>query len=137
MSTDVTSKVVAGEAIIINLSDGTYYSLESTGAAVWAMAGAGHNAEEIAEELARRFAAGDADVGADVERLLAQLQEEGLLAPDDTATAGPYSDELGEGEAYAAPALEKYTDMADLLALDPPMPGIREEPWQAAAEADR
>jgi Coenzyme PQQ synthesis protein D (PqqD) len=131
---DVTSKVVDGEAILINLSDGTYYSLLSAGAVVWAMASTGHTAAEITGELTRRFATEGHDVGADVEGLLDELSAEALLVADDLATATAFSEELDEGGPYAAPALEKYTDMADLMALDPPMPGIREVPWESAAD---
>jgi Coenzyme PQQ synthesis protein D (PqqD) len=134
VGTDVTSKVVDGEAIIINLSDGTYYSLQSSGAVVWAMAAAGHAGTEITDELARRFATEGSDVAGDVERLLGELTGEELLVADEAATAGPFSADLEEGGAYSAPGLEKYTDMADLMALDPPMPGIREVPWESAGD---
>jgi len=32
-----------------------------------------------------------------------------------------------------APRLDKYTDMQEMLALDPPLPGIEDIPWEPPA----
>ena len=44
----VTSKMIDGEAIIINLATGMYHSLDKTGATVWVLVGAGYSIEECA-----------------------------------------------------------------------------------------
>jgi len=128
---EVASKILDGEAIVINLNDGVYYSLEGTGAVVWALASSGSDVEEIVVELRERY---DAPDGArdDVERLLEQLVAERLLQPGAADRAAPpVPGELPPGGEYAAPKLERYTDMSEMLALDPPLPGIRDIPWQA------
>jgi hypothetical protein len=129
---DVTSKIVEGEAIIINLSDGAYYSLAGSGAVAWALLNAGSSADEIAGELAARYDADAATVGPDVMRLLDSLAEERLVVAGELSGTPPaLNADVAACGAYEAPQLEKYSDMSDLLALDPPMPGIRDIPWQA------
>jgi hypothetical protein len=36
--------------------------------------------------------------------------------------------------AYEPPKLNAYRDMGDLLALDPPMPGLEDIPWEGAED---
>ena len=46
-------------------------------------------------------------------------------------TAPPQAVDLDQTSgAYTPPVLEVYTDMSDLLALDPPMPGLADIPWR-------
>jgi hypothetical protein len=59
-----------------------------------------------------------------------------------SADAGPASGVSADIDAgspelrpYEPPVLERYADMEDLLALDPPMPGIANLPWQGADES--
>jgi Coenzyme PQQ synthesis protein D (PqqD) len=131
-SEEVTSKIVDGEAIIINLSNGAYYSLAGSGALAWALLQRGSSAEEIAADLAARYDADSADVDTDVRRLLETLAEERLVVAGEPAGTPPALEaDVAAGGTYEAPQLEKYSDMSDLLALDPPMPGIRDIPWQA------
>jgi hypothetical protein len=133
-SEDIVSKIVDGEAILINLSTGTYYSLDGTGAVVWAMLQGGTSADEIATELAERYSVAREKTAEDVARLVDELTEEGLLLPadDDAAPARPEVDLPPPGE-YAPPALDKYTDMQEMLSLDPPLPGIEDIPWEPPA----
>jgi hypothetical protein len=137
-SSEVTAKVLDGEAIVINLTDGAYYSLDGTGALVWAMAVTGFSGEEMAGELADRYGAPLESVRADVDRLLEKLVAERLLlpgAPDGVPGALPEG--LADTGDYAPPELEKYTDMSEMLALDPPLPGIRDVPWQDPESGER
>ncbi len=132
---DVAAKVVEGEAVIIDLASGVYYSLDAPGALVWAMLERHHSEASVAAELASRFGVDEDRAGADVARLISSLQSEGLVveAADGAPPSEPLDIELPTTEPYEAPTLEKYSDMADLLALDPPMPGIKDIPWERPA----
>ena len=125
---DVAAKVIDGEAIVMNLTTGAYYSLDGVGALVWELLAQGHPVGMVAEAVGLRFSAESPAILADVSRLAEELQHEGLLLPagelTDTPPAIPPSS--GERQPYRSPELNKYTDMADLLALDPPMPAIGE-----------
>jgi Coenzyme PQQ synthesis protein D (PqqD) len=134
-SGEVASKVIDGEAILINLSNGMYYSLAGIGALVWALLEAGHADDRICAELEQRTGVDHATAVADLRRLLDELSAEGLIVAADASTAAAVSEvgDFPDVAAYTTPQLEKYSDMNDLLALDPPMPRLADIPWQSPA----
>ena len=129
---DVAAKVIDGEAIIMNVTTGMYYSSDKVGAAIWELLQAGYSLAETAATIAERYEAGGERVRADVDRLATEFLRENLLhrAPD---RAPPPMLPPAEGHPlpYDPPEFQKYSDMADLLALDPPMPGLAKTPWVA------
>ncbi len=127
---EISAKVLDGEAVIINLSTGVYFSTSGTGALAWALLEAGQDRAGLARGLAERFEVPVDRVEADLDPFLHDLRTHELVVPG-TAEGGPVEvDGDLSGVAYAPPALEVYTDMADLLALDPPMPGLADIPWR-------
>ena len=44
---EVASKVIDGEAIIINLANGVYYSMDKVGALVWERVQAGYTLDDV------------------------------------------------------------------------------------------
>lgn len=111
---DVIQETVDGEALIIHTPSGTYYSVVGTGEQVWNALLAGHTAAEIAAHFSAHAAA---DTTGAVENFTRELQEEGLLLPSDaTAPAGPMPPAVGP---FATPVLQKFTDMQELLLVDP------------------
>lgn len=129
---DVTAKVIDGEAIIINLANGMYYSLDQTGAVAWVLIGAGHSLDEVADALSERFGVAGDVARADLLKLASDLQEQNLVVTVDASTA-PRVVELDPptGDPYETPVLNSYNDMGDVLALDPPLPQveIENESW--------
>lgn len=121
---DIASKIMDGEAILINLQTGAYYSLRDAGAVIW-HALAGHRTQaEILDAVAAHYGAPPASLASDVADLLVQLQAEQLVRQSDkahTATGDQPAPALSTD--YQKPVLEKFTDMEELLALDPPTPG--------------
>jgi hypothetical protein len=127
---EISAKVIDGEAVIINRSTGIYYSLSGSGALVWALIERGNDCAAIAAALVERYGIGVDQAGAELDLLLEQLLSETLIAADNGVVAPTSLDLEFPDATYAPPALEKYSDMADLLALDPPMPGIENIPWR-------
>ena len=129
---ECASKVIDGEAVIINLSNGTYYSLDQVGALVWELIGDGWTLGEIGEAVAARYDVTAERAAADAGRLVAELVAEKLLvaaggdAPAESAVRAPAPETR---LPYAEPALTTYRDMADLLALDPPLPRLEDVVW--------
>lgn len=131
----VAAKVIDGEAIIMNLSTGMYYSMDGAGAALWEWLERGHSVGEMVDALAGRYDVPISQAHADVARLLDQAAQEGLVS---VASAGSAIPEMTSVPAqprlpYHPPALVRYSDMAELLALDPPMP-MPAAPWAAPEE---
>ena len=126
----VSAQVIDDEAVIINLSSGVYYSLSGSGALAWSLLERGRSVEETAAALAQHYGIGIDQAAGDVAGLLQQLQDEQILVTRaDALPTDEGHDSFPAGD-YQAPALERYADMADLLALDPPMPGIENIPWR-------
>ncbi|MGH7718291.1 MAG: PqqD family protein [Gemmatimonadaceae bacterium] len=131
---ECAAKVIDGEAVIINLSNGTYYSMDKAGGAVWSLMADGRSVQEIADGVAARYDVSTERALTDVQRLLGELVEEKLVAPANGTLPVPAPDAPPAAKLpYEEPRLNSYRDMADLLALDPPMPGIKEVPWQEPA----
>jgi hypothetical protein len=116
------AKVFDDEAIVINVVTGRYYDLEGTGALAWTMLSAGASAVEVGEAMAAAFDVDAAAARRDVDALVDQLLAEELIvpAPDASAPVAPVA--TAAGGSYQPPALVTYTDMEDLLTVDPPLP---------------
>ncbi len=129
---EVAAKVIDGEAILINLSSGIYYSLDGVGAFIWERIAQGYSLEEIVAGISARYDVSAKLAKADVQKLATELQQENLVAVSDSSTT---VSEMREQEQqselpYEAPTLNIYRDMGDLLALDPPMPGLADMAWK-------
>ncbi len=129
---EVAAKVIDGEAILINLSSGIYYSLDGVGAFIWERIAQGYSLEEIVAGISARYDVSAELAKADVQKLATELQQENLVAVSDSS---PTVSEVREQEQqselpYEAPTLNIYRDMGDLLALDPPMPGLADMDWK-------
>lgn len=128
------SEVIAGEAIIINLEKGSYYSLPEAGAGIWAALTNGSSDSEVLGDLLRRYSGDAGSIQAALHELITQLEAEGILTPEDGA--GPAEPILaGERDpsspAFTPPVLQKYTDMEAILMLDP-IHEVDETGWPSA-----
>jgi hypothetical protein len=110
---------INGVIVIVNVETGVYLSLRDTGAAIFNRLADGAAAGEISAELAARHSDGDGEIAAHVERLVGELASEGVIAPADGLTPAPAPVFDGEPTPFVAPVLERFTDMKDLLLLDP------------------
>jgi coenzyme PQQ synthesis protein D (PqqD) len=119
----VIHETLDGEVVIINLDSGTYYSLDATAAAIWERIGPQANIERIAAELAAQSDAPPAEATATVLAFCEELAREGLVveaAAEDAAELDAPVAAGGERTAvFPVPTLQKFTDMQDLLLLDP------------------
>ena len=125
-SDEVASKIVDGEAILINLLNGMYYSMDSVGGFIWSLIEAGHSQESIAEAVADHYGIARKTAIQDVATLIGELTEENLIVSvTGEAVAGSHEiDDTSAPEAYTAPRVNKFDDMVDLFALDPPLPEL-------------
>lgn len=122
---DVAAKVIDGELIIIRLSDGTYYATDNVGACVWQLIEARCSLPEVVRTVAEWYGAPDAQVEQDVRALVGELLSEQLIVADGHSSAdGPQPVAPPGPLTYVPPRLNIYRDMGNLLALDPPTPGI-------------
>lgn len=129
---EIAAKVIDGEAIIINLATGNYYSMDNVGAFTWEKLAGGQSLQEVATAIAAHYEVLYAQALADVERLTTELLQESLLTESDTERAVEplVATESQQRLPYAPPVLNIYRDMGDLLALDPPTPGLQDVAWK-------
>jgi hypothetical protein len=136
---EIASKVIDGEAIIINLANGVYYSMEKVGALVWDLLQAGHSLEEVISAVTGRYDVAREQAEANVCDLVQELVQENLVVSTENGTsrAAEIRMEQQEKVPYEIPKLNIYRDMGDLLALDPPVPGLGDTPWKEPGESSR
>lgn len=135
---EVAAKAFDDEVVVVHLGTCTYYSVSGSGADAWIWIGEGRPLAEVAAALADRWKIEIGRARADVEAYADRLLEEGLIAPANgeapPAATPPPPAERGE---YAPPDLQAYRDMADLLALDPPLPELDRPAWRATGDDGR
>ncbi len=120
----VAAKVMDGEAILINLGTGTYYSMPSTGGFIWSLIEGKLPLNEIVSSVAANYDVDRDQAELDVLRLCRELHGEGLVVVSPTGNTDANIPGTGTRLAYSVPLLEKFTDMAEMFALDPPLPGL-------------
>jgi outer membrane protein assembly factor BamB len=125
-SPPVVAETLDGETTIVDLDSGTYYALNPSGSFIWDELVRGTEPEWIAAEMSRRYGVAAGDAGRDVDALVSELRERNLIAPlgaDASPPASPENNGTGDSASgnglYAAPQLSTYTDMQELLLLDP------------------
>jgi hypothetical protein len=129
---EVAAKVMEGEAIIINLANGIYYSMDKVGGLIWEMIEEKHSVEQIIRATIARYEVSKAQAEADIHQLVDELDREQLITVWKDGAPIDGKPESGQQAKlpYETPKLQIYRDMGDLLALDPPIPGIAENPWK-------
>lgn len=120
----VAAKVMDGEAILINLGTGTYYSIASTGGFIWSLIEKKLPLDEVVRRVAANYDIDRAQAELDVFRLCRELHSEGLVLVSPTGNTDTNLPAVSTRLAYQVPSLEKFTDMAEMFALDPPLPGL-------------
>jgi hypothetical protein len=118
---NVIHETIQGETIIIDLATGTYYSLLGSGPLIWDEVTSGATSSTVLARAVERFDAEPAEIEDAVEAFIGQLEEAGLIArSSETDGDAPGLDATpAEKIAFAAPRLETYTDMQDIILLDP------------------
>jgi hypothetical protein len=116
----VSHERLGDEVIIINLDKGAYYSGSGTAADLWTVLAEGASLEQAADLLSREYGHSPAIVRADVERcvqslIAADLIEQGGSGSASSALALP----AAATRNWTAPSFDEYTDMWDLIKLDP------------------
>jgi hypothetical protein len=79
----VVSEVLDGEAVVLHADSGVYFSLNRSATRMWQLLCELGDAERICSALELEFDAGRADLAADLERLVTELESRGLLAREE------------------------------------------------------
>jgi hypothetical protein len=133
-SPPVVHETVNNETIVVNLDTGCYYDLNDSAGYVFGMLASSAHPEEIAQQLAARYGIDASEARGMVDELVAKLVEEQLVVPADgpPAVAAPAPQPDMPPGAFVAPVVNKYTDMQELLLLDP-VHEVDEAGWPSRA----
>ena len=134
-SPNIGARSFGDEVVVANFISGVYYSLLGSAAQVWEGLMAGLPLDEVSSAGAAVGGVDPATFAAAAETLAADLGAEGLLVEGTTSEAAPWTPAPPDGEGYGLPALERYTDMQELLLLDP-VHDVEEMGWPHAGPAD-
>ena len=133
---NIVSETIDGEVVIVNLVVGDYYSLLKTAADIWNLIERGTTRSNIVENLQHNYDCSDIDLAAEVDRFIAKLDREGLIeiSEGEESSSAPESSEPTEKAKFKSPAIEKFTDMEELLLLDPIHEADEEKGWPNAKQ---
>jgi len=138
-SPNVVYETFENEIVVVHFESGNYYSLEKSAADIWSSIARGMTLAEIAQALNRLYREVPPDIEEQVGQFVAELRQESLVtadgqdAPVDMGKGEklPDSPVPSEQSAYESPVLQRYTDMQDMLLLDP-IHEVDESGWPAA-----
>lgn len=104
---DVIDETFDGEAVLVNLDSGCYYALSPAATVLWNLCADGRSARSL-------LASSDASEES-IAAFVEQFTTEGLLVAGEV-DVGPADQ---RAEVGGEPTIEKFTDMQELLMLDP------------------
>jgi hypothetical protein len=123
----VINETIDGETVIVNLDTGNYYSLDKIGAEIWSLMERNASMSGITEHIVNRYNGEREEIEKAIKQLMDELQKEALIVTDESRGSGNEAnpgtqdgiEQIKERHSFEAPVLHKYTDMQDLLLLDP------------------
>ena len=118
-SPQAVGETVEGEAIVVNLGTGTYYSIKGDSLLLWEAIVAGATVDEIADAGAQATGEARDAIAAAVEGFCSSLTAQGLVVERDGEADSTSVDLSGAGRGLLEPSYETYSDMQDLILLDP------------------
>jgi hypothetical protein len=130
---NVNSECIDGEVIIVNLESGSYYSCLDLGAYLWSRVVAGDTMEAIVRDLVAAFAKDQTEIEATVAEYVSQLESEQLIVATANGEAPGLLIEVTLPAQFGIPELHAYSDMKDMLLLDP-VHDVADVGWPAKPE---
>jgi hypothetical protein len=118
-SSNVSARSFGDEVIAANFVRGVYYSLLGPAAQIWEGLLAGVPLDRVVAEVSALSDSEPAAFAAAANSLVEALLAEGLLVQGPPAQEKAWQAMAGSEGPYGLPGLERFTDMEDLLLLDP------------------
>jgi len=121
-SSDVVSEVIDGEAVIMDLRSGHYFSAREAAAAVWSALISGQGDSEILAGLRADFDADSDHLKKQLDRYIETLVQHALIVPESEGRApdgGAAPSAVRGRRPFSSLELEVFHDMEELLLLDP------------------
>jgi hypothetical protein len=79
ISSDVVSRELAGEAVVLNLDSGTYFGLDPVGTRIWLLLQEDGSLRRVFEVVLREYEVAPEKLEGDILRLVEELRSKGLV----------------------------------------------------------
>ncbi len=123
---NIVHQNIEGEVVIINLNTGDYYSLLNVGVRIWNLLENTTTVDYIVNTLNKEYLSNGININDEVTRFVDELKNDSLVtsseinnddqsSPDENSTDDKNIDKL----PFERPTLQKFTDMQELLLIDP------------------
>jgi hypothetical protein len=137
-SSKIVHDTIDGEVIIINFDTGIYYSLNAVCKEVWSCLERNLIFGEILKELGTKYQGDPEDIKKETAQLLEDLEKEELIVLNNSGENKNLERENlviepnngTEKPKFMKPVFRKYTDMKEMLLLDP-IHEVDETGWPA------
>ncbi len=80
---DTVAEPLGNDLVLVHMKTDRILLLQGTGVRIWELLSTGHDVAEIRARILREFEATETEVATDIDDLLASLQREQLISPDD------------------------------------------------------
>jgi hypothetical protein len=131
-SQNVTARSFGDEIVAAHFLSGRYFSMLGSAAQIWEGLLAGAALERVIAELTVFTDAGPGEFEEAARAFVNDLLEERLIMASERSADESWKPAPPAEGRYALPALERYTDMEDLLRLDP-VHDVDDMGWPLAA----
>lgn len=118
---DIIWEAFEDEVVVVNLDSGCYYALDPVGGAIFDMLATGIAIPEIVGAIAARYEGERDAMGTEIAAFTQKLRDAALLRErsNDAPVEYEANDAPAEKSPFQPPQLRVFTDMQDLLLIDP------------------
>ncbi|MCX5849626.1 MAG: PqqD family peptide modification chaperone [Deltaproteobacteria bacterium] len=123
ISPQVIHEVIDGETMLVRLDSGNYYNMNATGGQIWSFIEKGASESQIVSDFTALYGLDKNIVGEQISIFIKQLIAEELISPNGNSPDAKIafkSESLQQlTNLFEPPLINKYSDMQELLILDP------------------
>lgn len=132
---DIVSEKFEDEYILVSLVNGNYYSLRGTAAGLWTHIEGNCNAQALMSAYEKQYDLAPEDVKS-LKDFMNDLIDQNLVKTVSAQNRDAATIEIQAGGEFEIPVVEAYSDMQDLLLLDPIHDVDEETGWPAQPDIE-
>ncbi len=140
ISSNAVFETFDDEVLVINMVSGSYFAMDEIALGVWTLLQERNSLSQIIGTTEQRYEGDPTAIAEAIKSLVGELEQEGLIVRAEEGTAVPPSvASASSGDAatrpkFQKPVISKFTDMQELLLLDP-IHEVDEQGWPHAKAA--
>lgn len=128
----IVHETIDGETVIIDSESGLYFNIEGSGVDLWQALAVGTRTSELITLFSQRYPEHASELPMLINQFVDELQQAQLITPS-TDPSGSWS-WSENSTSFQYPRLNQYTDMQELLLLDP-IHEVDEQGWPLQPKA--